>query len=61
MMEGNFKPTLKTYCDIVPEDRIQELELHAFHLMSGEDIENTLRAEEKGLDEEYSRLAYGED
>lgn len=51
-----FKQTLKTYCNIFPEDRLQELELHAFSLMSGEDVETTLEATNEELSEEYHKL-----
>jgi hypothetical protein len=47
---------LKTYGDFIPESRAQELELHALHLMTGEDIRNTLEAENPKLAEEYDKV-----
>lgn len=49
----------KTYCNIKPKNRIQELELIAFHQMTGEDIIETLRVIDEKLADEYEKISYG--
>jgi hypothetical protein len=60
-MRGNkFIQALDTYANIKPRDRVQELELFAFHKMTGEDVTDTLRSIDEKLADEYDRLVYGD-
>jgi len=51
-----FKQTLETYRDIIPKDRLRELELHALHLLTGEEIETMLWHKDAALGKEYADL-----
>ena len=51
----------RTYDDIKPRNRINELELIAFAKMTGEDVENTLESIDPKLKVEYSKLSYGDE
>ena len=53
---GKYKQTLKTYYNIKPIDRLQELELHTLFLMSGEDIVSLLNTLNPTLEDEYYGL-----
>ena len=60
-MEANIKNKYTLYGDIKPKDRIQELELIAFHEMTGDEVINTLRLIDEKLAEEYNILYYGDE
>ena len=52
------KPKHRTYFDIVPESRLQELELIAFASMTGESVIDELEEIDMKIANEYEELAY---
>lgn len=60
---GEYKPKndYEKYSGVKPTSRVMELELIAFHKITGEEVMETLEMIDPKLRDEYDKLAYGDD